>query len=389
MASNLVLCDQEAFESIKEGSRSNYVKIWEKFVKFCGFDEKNAPKEEQVLKLIKKLRYEENAASSSLWTYYSMLNSCVKAKYGFNLKHYSRVTTQLKAFDTDVKKKANIFTKEEIDHFLSKQELGTPYWKVRKCIVIFAFFGGLRKIELESLLLENISSTPEGVSVLHSRAKQRTDVRNSKFVIPRMATGVNYAAVAEEYLVAIRNDLGQVTGNVWWTGRNVYVKTHLGKNIIARIPKEMAEQLKIANSSGYSFHSYRRSSATEAANQGLSAVQLQQHFGWANPSMCQEYISTSKAAVMDIAGKLAGNSPIMGAGVAGCSKNLQFGGYSGESSSGVSAVSGESSSAVSAVSGETITDPDDKNSDKLVAEMTEKAGKVIIIKDSNIEVFRM
>ena len=105
--------------------------------------------------------------------------------------------------------------------------------------------------------------------------------------------------------------------------------------------------------------------------------------------MCQEYISRSKAAIMDIAAKLAGNSPIMGAGVVGCSKTLQFGGYSGESSSGVSAVSGESSSAVSAVSGETVTDPDDKNSDKLVAEMTEKAGKVIIIKDSNIEVFRM
>ena len=122
--------------------------------------------------------------------------------------------------------------------------------------------------------------------MLHSRAKQRTDVRNSKFVIPRMATGVNYAAVAEEYLVAIRNDLGQVTGNVWWTGRNVYVKTHLGKNIIGRIPKEMAEQLKIANSSGYSFHSYRRSSATEAANQDLTAVQLQLNFGWANPSIC-------------------------------------------------------------------------------------------------------
>ena len=76
-----------------------------------------------------------------------MLNSCVKAKYGFNLENYCRVTTELKAFDTGVKKKANIFTKEEIDHFLSKQEFGTAYWKVRKCIVIFAFFEGLCKIE--------------------------------------------------------------------------------------------------------------------------------------------------------------------------------------------------------------------------------------------------
>ena len=44
---------------------------------------------------------------------------------------------------------------------------------------------------------------------------------------------------------------------------------------------------------------------------------------------------------------------------------------------------------MSAVFRETITDPDDENSDKLVAEMSEKVGKVIIAKDSNIEVFRM
>ena len=98
--------------------------------------------------------------------------------------------------------------------------------------MVFAFFGGLSKSELESLVLQNISSTPEGVLVLHSRPKRRTDVGNSKFVIPRMATGVNYAALAEEYLVAIRNDHGQVSGNVWWIGRNVYVKTYLGKKIL-------------------------------------------------------------------------------------------------------------------------------------------------------------
>ena len=105
--------------------------------------------------------------------------------------------------------------------------------------------------------------------------------------------------------------------------------------------------------------------------------------------MCQEYISRSKAAIMDIAAKLARNSPIMGAGVVGCGKTLQFGGYSGESSLGLFAICGDSSSAVSAVSRETITDPDDENSDKLVAGMSEKVGKVIIAKDSNIEVFRM
>ena len=38
---------------------------------------------------------------------------------------------------------------------------------------------------------------------------------------------------------------------------------------------------------------------------GASALQMQQHFGWENVAIAQEYMSTSKTAIHDIAGKLA------------------------------------------------------------------------------------
>ena len=71
-------------------------------------------------------------ASSSMWTFYSMINAIIKSKYGVNLKSYPRVTTLLKSFDTDVKQKASVFTQEDIYAVISSMELMTPYWLVRK-----------------------------------------------------------------------------------------------------------------------------------------------------------------------------------------------------------------------------------------------------------------
>jgi hypothetical protein len=71
-------------------------------------------------------------ASSTMWTCYSMLNSTTKAKYNISLKIYPRVTTLLKSYDVDVKKKAATFSKEIFDKFVGNNALSTPFWLVRK-----------------------------------------------------------------------------------------------------------------------------------------------------------------------------------------------------------------------------------------------------------------
>ena len=89
------------------------------------------PSEEEISSYLKYLR-KEGKASSTMWTMYSMLNSILKSKYDFSLKNYPRVTTMLKSFDTDVKKKAATFSKEEFDQFVGCDDYSTPYWLVRK-----------------------------------------------------------------------------------------------------------------------------------------------------------------------------------------------------------------------------------------------------------------
>ena len=174
-------------------------------------------------------------------------------------------------------------------------------------MVILSFFGGLRQTEVMDLKLEKFSSSPDGVYITHERAKQRSDKRETKFLVPRSKTVemTDYAGILENYLFAIREDLGKFSGRVFWTGRHVcYADVPMGKNIIAKIPHEMATFLKKSNSKDFTFHSFRRSSATAAADSGASAQQMIDFFGWNNVSMPQEYISTSKAAVKSMANNL-------------------------------------------------------------------------------------
>ena len=63
----------------------------------------------------------------------------------------------------------------------------------------------------------------------------------------------------------------------------------------------MAGYLKKDDVKAFTFHSYRRSAATAAADTRATAAQLTDFFGWKNPTMTKEYVSTSKMAVNNMA----------------------------------------------------------------------------------------
>ena len=74
---------------------------------------------------------------------------------------------------------------------------------------------------------------------------------------------------------------------------------------ILQIPHELATYLGLSQPESYTFHSFRRSSASQAADLGATSLQMQSYYGWKNASMTLEYVSTSKAAIEDMAAKLA------------------------------------------------------------------------------------
>jgi integrase len=280
-----------------------------------------APLEADLLQHFKVLREEKKMASSSLWVIYSYLNTVLKNRYGMKMQAFPRITTLLKSYDTDVKRKAAVFDSKDIQEFVQHSD-NSPYWLVRKVrnflikyssfdklqqiSIILAYFGGLRHTEVNELKIEKLAGQKDGILVTHSRVKQRSDKRETRFLVPSSGP-VDYAAVVQGYLNTIKSSLGVFAGRPFFRGTpSAFFNQPLGKNIISKVPCEMATILGLENSQEFTFHSLRRSSATAAADGGASAQQLMDFFGWANANMPQEYVSSSKVAVKSMAERLQG-----------------------------------------------------------------------------------
>jgi len=303
-----IIADDEVFAQFKEDSRKQYRWIWSQFREhLADFDfESGPPGEESLVAFFKHLRLEKKFASTTLWTCYSCINSMMKRKYNVKLQSLPRLTMLLKGFDTDVKEKALIFDEAEIKKFMLA-DMETTYWLVRQAISIVAYFGGLRLQECQDLLLEKIVRNQDGFKIVHSRVKQRSDQRETAFLVPAEGGFADRLAV---YLDKVHTALNKYSGRVWWTGTkgSILKSQPMGRNMIGKVPHDVASRLNLENTAQYTFHSYRRTSASSAANGSMSADQMQTFFGWKHPSMCQEYISTSRPALINMAKTLGSTS---------------------------------------------------------------------------------
>ena len=302
--------------------------------------DKRRPKEEELRQFFMDMRTVRGCAATTIWTNFSMVNSMCKGKYSFDLRNLPRIITLLKSFEGAPKKKAAIFTVEELRAFCEAEELEGAYWLVRKAIVILAYFGGLRLTEAMALTLEKIEARAgKGTRVYHSRAKQRTDKLNTKFDVPNKeedrkkqeeerkkkgdneddVVGFDWSECLSQYVRMVKEELGQYKGRVFYTGRKdgKLTKQVMGRNMVAQVSHQVADWLGKENVDEYTFHSFRRSAATAAADQGATAQQMVDFFGWKNQSMTSEYISTSDYQLKNMAMKLAGSSTEAGTGGTG------------------------------------------------------------------------
>lgn len=305
-----IFSDAEVFDQIKDKSRKAYIRSWQNFKEFLpniNFEE-GPPAEDDIISFFRHLRQEKKAATSSLWTIYSYVNSVLKRKYGVKLQDLPRVTLFLKGFDEDTKVKAAIFDEALLKKFLTDQ-VDSSYWEVRQAIAMTAYFGGLRLTECLDLQLEKFNRGEEGFIITHSRAKQRTDKKTTRFLIPEEG---GYARQLGVYIDKVKNQLEKFQGRVWFTAKKEGSLTSqfMGKNTVCKVPHEIAELLSLPDPSRYTFHSFRRTSATSAADSGATTEQLVDFFGWKNGSMCQEYISSSKPAILGMASRLGSSGEV-------------------------------------------------------------------------------
>ena len=131
---------------------------------------------------------------------------------------------------------------------------------------MLAYFGGLRHVELMDLKIEKMVKNNDGMLVTQCWLKQRSEKQETKFLVPNDGP-VNFAAVIDDYLNVIKSSLGHFTGGVFFKGTPAaHADQPMGKNLVSKVPCEMATVLGLDNPVSFTFHSIRRSSATAAAN---------------------------------------------------------------------------------------------------------------------------
>lgn len=218
-------------------SMAKYNRVYEDFMKFKG----SAPVSEKVL-----LRYfndrSEKSKPTSMWAYYSMLNSTLKSKDNINISTWTKLTDYLKKNSAGYKPvKAAVFTEEQIKKFLV--DAPDEHWLDIKVVCIFGIHGAHGANKLVRILIENVKHYDDMLLV----TVPKTD---SSPMLSFTITDAMFFNIVMKY-VALRP--AKVTaGRFFLNYRDDKCTTqHIGKNKFSVMARRMAKYLKLPQSERY------------------------------------------------------------------------------------------------------------------------------------------
>ncbi|XP_071569295.1 uncharacterized protein [Temnothorax nylanderi] len=259
-------------------SKSRYETTYLTFMNWRKEKNINSFSENVLLAYISELS--KKTKPSTLWSQYSMLKSTLIAKQNVNIHSYSKLTAFLKRKSNGFKsKKSKVFTSNEIQKFLN--EAPDDQYLATKVALIVGIAGACRGNELTKLNVENIEH--HGSLLLIKIPDTKTKILRSYTIEGKFAEIVKkYEALRPQYVTTNRFFLnfqkGKCTTQV------------IGKNKIARMPKEIASYLNLLEPELYTSHSFRRTSATLLADTGAGITTIKRHSGWKSTSVAEKYI---------------------------------------------------------------------------------------------------
>lgn len=281
-------------------SKKRYEDHWKNFIEYAEIGN-NEPDEDNFIQYFDYLRNTKNYAASTMWTNYSMINKMFQLKFGKKLQLYPRLKMQLKSYEKGYsRRKASIFTKEEIELFLTSAP-DTDKYVYMKTAVVMCYFGGLRCADLIGINCEDLSfDESTGMWVDYKVSKQIGENVINTFNIP-----LEYCTYLENYdhqLYACNANNGRLmkTFRKRQNGKGYYTKQPMGIHYLRKISQDIARFLELPNPESYTGHTMRRTSATTLAETGASTSQLKKHFNWKNELTASKYIENTKGSMLKV-----------------------------------------------------------------------------------------
>ena len=215
--------------------------------------------------------------------------------------------------------------------------LCSKYWLVRKVVAVVGYYGGFRNIELKALkfgfLLDGagnataekvLDKSPDGSYWFQFyRSKQRKSQVLTQICVPkcssemtdcfgsveRVSLGICPASVIDQYLNVLSSDLNcsveELEGDFFKSTHGKegkkFGQVPLGKNKLAMVGVEFAQELMLPNPGSYTGHCWRRSCSTNSSDAGVNVTSLMAHMGWSDPKTAIRYVQKSKQSAHQMA----------------------------------------------------------------------------------------
>jgi integrase len=271
---------------------------------YLTFRQTEANSEAVVLAFLTKQA--ETKAASTLWTIFSHVKKHLLLECSFDLGPASRITHYLKTLNRfHVKKKAYSLTRDQIFDYLRRAP-SEGRFLVIKLALLSGYFGALRGCELVALCWEDIALAQEGILLIIRKSKtDRAGIGSTK-LLPKME---EEALCPVHYFGLYKSQVKNPTGRLFVHFQSgAFVRTPVGKNVIAGFPREIATFLCIDSPEKYTGHAFRVSSATALADSGANTLTLKRHGRWRSETIAEEYVRESKQSRIDVAGLLSGGT---------------------------------------------------------------------------------
>lgn len=170
-------------------------------------------------------------------------------------------------------------------------------------ILIFGVAGACRRQELVSLSTTCVEDSQTHFLIKLLDTKTKHD--RSFTIVPGGLENVNLLEVVRAY-VALRP--AKTSHNRFFVN---YAKEKctvqpVGIHKIGGVPGVVAKFLNLENSSSYTGHCFRRTSATLLANAGASMDGIKRHGGWRSSTVAEGYVDDSESNKVSVASKILG-----------------------------------------------------------------------------------
>lgn len=274
-------------------SVKRYDNSWSLFVSYVNLGDRR-PSEDEFIQYFHYLKNDRKLAASTIWSHYSMINHKYQTQTGQKLQMYPRITMLLKSFEAGyVRKSANIFSKNNMDEFLTKAPDTGDFIHIKAGVVV-AYCGGLRMADLASIQTDDFEfNETTGMWINYHVSKQRGEQITNKFNVP-----IAYCKHLELYDHKL-HDSNASGGRFMKTyrstkeGKSYYTNQPMGIHTIRKFTLKMAEFLKLPNPQLYTGHAIRRTAANVMAEGGASTSVMKKHFNWKSDNTALKYLENT------------------------------------------------------------------------------------------------